>query len=129
MAETKPLAEQYYDAVEELKAAGRSNADAIRDVAAKFNKTPNAVRGSLHQYKVRRGHGTSSRRRSRSQGASVDDLVNGARDSLERALKLVDAEVAEAKAALDSAQERYEQAVAEVKTKKADLERKLKAIA
>lgn len=129
MPDEKTLGEQYNDAVEELKAGGMSNADAIREVAKKFNKTENAVRGSLHQYKTRNGDGGPTRRRSRTQPASIDDLLKGARESLEQALTLVDKEVDEAKAALDAAQHRYDEVVAGVKDKKADIEKKLKAMA
>lgn len=129
MAEEKSLGEQYNDSVEALKASGMSNADAIRETAKKFGKTENAVRGSLHQLKTKNGTAGTTRRRNRSAPASIDDLLAGARQSLEQALSLVDSEVEDAKAALDAAQQRYDEVVAGVKDRKADIEKKLKAMA
>lgn len=130
MADDKPLSQQYYEEVEALKASGVSNAEAIRQVAEKHGKKENAVRGGIHQYKSRHldGNGTSSTRRRRAT-ASVEDHLAQARQSLEQALALIDKEVDDAKAALDAAQERYDAAVASVKDRKADIEKKLKALA
>lgn len=125
----RTLGQQYYDEVEALKANGMSNADAIREVAAKHGKKENAIRGGLHQYKSKLNGGSASTpRRSRSATASVDDLLASARENLERALALVDTEVTEAKAALDAAQARYDEVVSSVKDRKADIEKKLKAL-
>lgn len=130
MADDKPLSQQYYEEVEALKASGVSNAEAIRQVAEKHGKKENAVRGGIHQYKSRHldGNGTSPTRRRRAT-ASVEDHLAQARQSLEQALALIDKEVDDAKAALDAAQERYDAAVASVKDRKADIEKKLKALA
>lgn len=130
MADDKSLSQQYYEEVEALKASGVSNADAIRQVAEKYGKKENAIRGGIHQYKSRHldGNGRSPSRRRRAT-ASVEDHLAQARQSLEQALALIDKEVDDAKAALDDAQERYDEAVASVKDKKADIEKKLKALA
>lgn len=130
-AEDKTLGQRYYEEVEVLKAQGVSNAEAIREVAAKHGKKENAVRGGLHQYKTKLNGGepAASPRRSRTGKASVDDLLASARRSLERALVLIDQEVTAAKAALDAAQAHYDEVVADVKDKKADIEKKLKALA
>src|SRR5580765_7590019 len=128
MADTKTLSQTYYEEVEALKATGVSNADAMREVAKKHNKTENAVRGAIYQYRNRQG-GTGAPRRGRKSGQTVEDLVAGARQALEQALALVDREVDEAKAALDAAQARYDEAMAGVKDKKAEIQKKLKALA
>lgn len=130
MVDDKPLSQQYYEEVEALKASGVSNADAIRQVAEKHGKKENAVRGGIHQYKSRHldGNGSSPTRRRRAT-ASVEDHLAQARQSLEQALALIDREVDDAKAALDAAQQRYDAAVASVKDRKADIEKKLKALA
>lgn len=129
--ESKSLGQTYYEEVETLKTSGMSNADAIRAVAEKYDKKDNAIRGGMHQYKSRHVNGgaTTTRRGRRGSAASVDDLMASARKSLEDALALVDREVEQAKAALDAAQARYDEAVASVKDKKADIEQKLKALA
>ena len=126
----KTLGQQYYEEVEALKSQGVSNADAIRQVAAQHDKKENAVRGGLHQYKTKLNGGEPSMpRRSRAARASVDDLLASARQSLESAVALIDQEVADAKAALDAAQAHYDEVVSAVKDRKADIEKKLKALA
>jgi transposase-like protein len=129
MADSKPLGQTYHEEVEALKSHGVSNPDAIRQVADKHGKNVNAVRGGIHQYRSRHlaGANASGGRRRRS-GRTVDDLLANARAALEQALALVDAEVEQAKGALDEAQARYEAAVAGVADKKADIEKKLKAL-
>jgi uncharacterized protein YoaH (UPF0181 family) len=129
-AEGKTLGQQYYEEVEALKSQGMSNADAIRQVAKKHDKKENAVRGGLHQYKTKLNGGEpSTPRRNRSAKASVDDLLASARQSLETAVVLIDQEVADAKAALDAAQAHYDEVLSSVKDRKADIEKKLKALA
>lgn len=129
MPDAKPLGQKYHEAVDARKADGISNAEAIRAVAEQFGKNENAVRGGIHQYKNRNvdGAGTTSRR-SRRRAPSVDDLMGQAKQSLEGALSVVDREVDDAKAALDAAQKRYDEVSASVKDRKADIEKKLKAL-
>lgn len=130
MADDKPLSQKYYEEVEALKSSGVTNAEAIRQVAEKYGKKENAVRGGIHQYKSRHvdGNGSAPGRRRRPT-VSVEDHLASARQSLEQALALIDKEVDDAKAALDAAQARYDEAVASVKDKKSDIEKKLKALA
>jgi len=124
----KTLGQRYYEEVEALKSHGIPNAAAIREVAERYGKKENAVRGGLHQYKSKLNGGTSSPRRGRSAAASVDDLLASARENLESAVALIDHEVADAKAALDAAQAHYDEVVSSVKDRKADIEKKLKAL-
>lgn len=127
----KTLGQQYYEAVEALKAKGTSNAEAIKKVAADFGKKENAVRGGIHQYKTTQLSGVSGtvRRVRRAAKLTVDDFVANARRELENALAMVDSEVEQAKQALDEAQARYDKVTAEVKERKADIGKKLKALA
>ncbi len=126
----KTLGQQYYEEVEALKSHGVPNAAAIREVAERYGKKENAIRGGLHQYKSKRNGGdpVASPRRSRAAKASVDDLLENARQSLESAVALIDQQVADAKAALDAAQAHYDEVVSSVKDRKADIEKKLKAL-
>ncbi len=128
----KPLGQQYYDAVEALKAAGMKNAEAVREVATRFGKQENAVRGGIHQWRSRHSDSqataTRSTRGRRTATPSVDALLASARKSLEDALALVENEVHEAKAAVEQAQAHYDRVVAGVKDKRADIEQKLKAL-
>jgi hypothetical protein len=128
----KPLNQLYYEEVEALKSQGISNADAVREVAKKFDKNENAVRGGIHQYKshhVNDGAPTATRRTRRTASLSVDDYLANARQALEAALALIDQEVSDAKSALDAAQARYDEVVSAVAERKADVEKKLKALA
>jgi hypothetical protein len=129
--DTKPLGQRYYEEVEALKTEGASNADAIRQVAKKYNKKENAIRGGLNQYRRAHVAGGDEPRRSRRRAsvASVDDYVAMARQSLESAQALIDREVDEAKARLDEAQAHYDEVVSSVQERKADIEQKLKALA
>lgn len=128
--DSKTLAQQYHEAVEKLKASGMSNADAIRKVADDFGKEVNAVRGGIHQYKAKLSGGitTTASRGRRKAASTVDDLMANARASMEQALKLIDNEVDQAKAALDAAQARYDEVTESVAERKADIERKIAAL-
>jgi hypothetical protein len=133
MAEDKSMGQTYYEEVEALKAGGTTNADAVREVANKYDKKENAVRGGIHAYKSRHVNGntpaaTPRPRRGRAN-LSVDDYLANARQAVESARDLIDQEVNEAKAALDAAQARYDEVQASVKERKADVEKKLKALA
>lgn len=128
----KPLGQAYTEEVETLKQGGMSNADAIRTVASKYDKSQNTVRAGIHQFKSRRAGktgGTSNGRRSRRPSAlSVDDAVAGARQMLEQARAGVDAEIDRAKAELDAVQQRYDELVASAEERKRDLDAKIKAL-
>lgn len=130
----KTMGQTYYEEVEDLKSSGTSNADAIRQVAEKYDKNENAVRGGIHQYRSKHvdgnGNGaTPSRGRRRSAAPNVDDYLASARQALESALLLIDQEVEQARTALEEAQAHYDQVQASVKDRKVDIEKKIKALA
>jgi hypothetical protein len=131
--EGKTWGQVYHEDVEALVASGTSNADAIREVAAKYEKEVNAVRGGIFQYKKSHANGDApaptARRSRKASSLSYDDLIGEARKALEAARDLIDQEVNEAKTALDAAQARYDTVVASVKDRKADIEKKLTALA
>lgn len=130
----KTWAQVYYEEVEALVSDGTKNADAIRVVAEKHGKQPNAVRNGIFQYKKAyvngNGNGvvSASPRRRSSHALSVDDLLAAARKSLEDALALIDKELADATEARDAAQARLDDVMASVADRKADIEKKLKAL-
>lgn len=138
MSEDKSLGQTYHEEVEELKAQGVTNADAVRQVAQKYDKKENAVRGGIHQYKTRHidGTGTATVRRTRRKAeSSVDDFLASARKSVGDALALVEREPEQLKANIErlknevaAAEAHYEQAVAAAKDKKIDLQKRLKAL-
>lgn len=131
---TKPTeAQVVYERIEELKAGGMSNADAIRAVAEERGKKENAVRANQHQYRQKLEGGAAPSARARTRAAkkappTASDAVAQARAVLEAALAGLDGQVDGAKKALDTAQERYEQAVAAVKQQRAELEAKITAL-
>ena len=59
MAETKSLAQTYYEEVEALKQDGVSNAEAITQVAEQHDKKVNAVRAGIYQYKSKHLNGST----------------------------------------------------------------------
>jgi hypothetical protein len=122
--ESKPLAQQYYEAIEALKSEGMSNADAIRAVAERRGKSVGTIRGSLYRYTSEHlsGDGAAPRRRS---GRSVEDHLSRARESLEAALAVIDQEVSAAKTAVEAAQARYEQLTESVSERKTEIKQKL----
>lgn len=136
MAATKTEAQVVYERIEELKASGLSNADAIRAVAEERGKKENAVRANQHQHrqKLQAGTGAPTTRPRARRGTSkpaavtVEGAVAQARALLEQAVAAIDAEVDAAKAELNAAQARYDDLVASVKTRKAELEKKIKAL-
>jgi predicted nucleic acid-binding Zn-ribbon protein len=127
----KPLGQAYYEEVEALKSEGLSNADAIREVAKKYSKKENAIRGGIHQYRMRHLEGsakTTSRPRGRRSVITVNDAVAEARNLLEQALSTIDDEVARAKQELEAAEERYEAIASSAEQRKQELEKKIKAL-
>lgn len=130
MADSKTKAEQYYDAVEALKADGMDNADAIRQVAEKQGVSDNAVRGSIYQHRNKLNGGAPSTGRGgrRAKATTPEDELATARGAIERAIALIDREVDEAKIELDAAQARYDQVSGSVKERRVDFERRLKAL-
>ena len=131
--EGKTWAQVYYEEVEALVADGMKNADAVRQVAEKYGKNGNAVRGGIFQYKKAHVNGdapatTTTRRSRRAVSLSYDELLAEARKSLEAARDLIDQEVNDAKASLDAAQARYDEVQASVKDRKTDIEKKLAAL-
>lgn len=130
--EGKTWAQVYVEEVDALVADGTKNADAVRQVAEKYHKTENSVRGGIFQYKKAHSNGNSpspTTRRSRPAAQlSVDDYLANARAALEAARDLIDREVDEATAARDAAQARLDEVMASIKDRKADIEKKLKAL-
>ncbi|MDO8213479.1 hypothetical protein [Conexibacter sp. CPCC 206217] len=129
--DSKPLGQVYYEAVEALTRDGMSQADAIRSVAEQQGKRPNAVRGSVHAWRLRHvdQNGTSNgnpRRRSR---LSVDDHIGRARQSLEEARDLIQQEVAAARSAVDTASAHYEEVSTTAEQRLTDIDAKLTALA
>lgn len=116
-----------YERIEELKATGLSNAEAIRQVSTERGKSENAVRANQHQYRQKLGGGNRKARKS-GQALTVEDAVSQARKLLEQALSTVDKEISAAKADLDAAQNRYNSLADSAQERKASLEAQIQAL-
>jgi uncharacterized protein YoaH (UPF0181 family) len=118
-------AQKTYDRIEELKAGGISNAEAIKKVAEESGKSENTVRANQYQHRKKLDGGGGSRRTRR---ISPENAVSQARELLTKALQAIDADVAKAEVDLKAAQERYDNAVASVADRKLELQRKIDAL-
>lgn len=135
----RTVAEETYTAVHAVMQNGVNLAEAIRQVAEETGRKETAVRGNYYSWDRRinpRPEGTGRRRSPRQaqltpqeKPASVDDLLANARRALEDAAALVDAEVNEARQALDAAQRRYDDLVASTADRKREIAKKLRALA
>ncbi len=128
----KPLAQQYYEKVETLKSKGMKQADAIRQVAQELGKNEQAVRGGIHQYKAkldgaRKVPSSDGQRAPKTK--TFDSYMNQAREILETARAVLEADVREAQANLDAAQNAYNDAVRIRDEKLIEVDAKLKALA
>ena len=120
----RSLSQIYFEETEELKQQGLSNAEAIREVAERYGKTEQAVRGGIHTYKTNHKVGSAAV----APTNTVEDLVEAAERALTNALEMVDHEIDQAASALAAAQERYDELQRTGPTKKKDIERKLLAL-
>ncbi len=124
MATTK--AEETYAALTRHVDRGMRLSDAVRQLAAETGRKESAIRASYYQQRSKLGEsgpGGGSR-----APVSVEDAIREARDLLERALVGIDAELAAAKADLDTARARYETLESSAAERKAELERKIAAL-
>ena len=119
-------AEQTYTAIGKLLDGGMRLADAVRQVAAETGRSEVAVRASYYNWRAkldpprRRGHA--------GEPMSVADAIREARQLLEHALGLVDAEVETARAEMEAAIERYETLKASAAGRRSELEGKIAAL-
>ncbi len=124
MATTK--AAETYAALTRLVEGGMRLSDAVRQLASETGRNESAIRASYYQQRGKLGE-SSPARGSRAL-VSVDDAIREARQLLERALSGIDAELATAKAEINTARERYETLKASAAQRKAELERKIAAL-
>jgi hypothetical protein len=117
-------AAETYAALTGLVEGGMRLSDAVRQLASETGRSESAIRASYYQQRSKLGESSP-----RSQApVSVEDAVREARQLLGRALAGIDAELAIAKADLDTARERYETLKASATQRKAELERKIAAL-
>ncbi len=105
MAVTK--AQEIYDRVEAMVAAGTEKADAFRQIAEEAGRPFDSVRGSYYSHK-KKLEGGESKPRTRRRETTPDDALADARAALERAIDSIDREVGAAKSRADEAKAEYE---------------------
>ena len=122
-------AQQTYERVEALIAAGSTKAEAFKQLAAEQGRPVNSVRGAFyaHSRKLNGGEGTRTsrpRRRETTPADAVDDAVALLRRSIER----IDDEVATAEERANEAQAEYEAMQASADERKQAIEAKITAL-
>jgi hypothetical protein len=105
MAVTK--AQEIYDRVEAMVAAGTEKADAFRRIAEEAGRPFDSVRGSYYSHK-KKLEGGESKPRTRRRETTPDDALADARGALERAIGSIDREVEVAKSRAEEAKAEYE---------------------
>jgi chromosome segregation ATPase len=117
-------AQEVYERVEALVAAGARKADAFRQVAEEFEQPMNSMRGAYYAHTRTLGQATPRTRKK----IVVIDPVEQARTVLTTAIESIDEEIADAKARIDEAKADYEQLRDTAQERKASLKAKLDAL-
>ena len=104
-------AQEIYERVEAMIAAGTDKSDAFKHLAEEASRPYDSIRGSYYSHK-KRIEGGESKPRTRRRETTPDDALADARAALERAIGSIDREV-------EAAEERATEAVAEAKALKA----------
>lgn len=118
-------AQQVYECVEALVAAGVKKADAFRQTADELGQPFNSVRGAYYTHTRSLGGTPGGRSR---KGQTPVDPVEQARDVLTRAVEAIDNEVGIAKSAADDAKSEYERLRDTAVERKAVLQAKIDAL-
>ncbi len=105
MAVTK--AQELYERVEAMVAAGTEKAEAFRQIAEETGRPFDSVRGSYYSHK-KKLEGGESKPRTRRRETTPDDALADARAALERAIDSIDREVEVAKTRAEEAKAEYD---------------------
>ena len=119
-------AQEVYEKVEALVAAGTPKADAFKQLAEEYGQPVNSIRGSYYQH-TRAGNGESGSKPRRRE-TTPEDAVADARKALERAIEAIDREVEAAKDRLDEAKAEYDSLKASAADRKAAIAARLEAL-
>lgn len=128
MAVTK--AQEIYDRVEAMVAAGTEKADAFKQIADEISRPYDSVRGSYYSHKKKLEGGEPNARpsRTRRRETTPDDALADARAALERAIASIDREVEAAKARAEEAKAEYEALKASATDRKKAITERLDAL-
>jgi flagellar motility protein MotE (MotC chaperone) len=116
-------AEEVFSKVEQLVAAGKTKAEAFKQLAEEYGQPVNSIRGSYYQH-TRGTKGSKPRRRE----TTPEDALADARAALERAIENVDREVATAKDRADEAKREFEALKASATERKQAITERLEAL-
>jgi hypothetical protein len=107
MAVTK--AQEIYDRVEAMVAAGTEKADAFKALSEELSRPYDSVRGSYYSHKKKLEGGDPAKpSRTRRRETTPDDALADARAALERAIEAIDREVEVARARAEEAKAEHE---------------------
>jgi chromosome segregation ATPase len=98
-------AQEVFEKVAQLEAAGMSKADAFKKLAEEYGQPVNSIRGSYYTHSRAASGGPS---RTRRRETTPEDAVADARATLERAIESVDREVAVAEERAKEAKAEHE---------------------
>ena len=116
-------AQDTYERIEALIAAGRTRAEAFRELAAEFGQPVDSIRGAyyLGRRQANGDTGTSRVRRTRKRETTAQDAVVAAVATLENAIEAIGREV-------ETARERAEESRAEYEAMEAASGRRIEEI-
>jgi hypothetical protein len=119
-------AEEVFQKVEALVAAGKSKAEAFKELAAEYGQPVDSLRGAYYTHtRATRGGGSSRPRR---RETTPDDAVADARAAMERAIANIDREVETAKERADEAKAEYEALKASAAERKQAISERMEAL-
>jgi hypothetical protein len=114
-------AEEIWNEVNELVAAGTKKADAFKQLAERYSQPVDSMRGAYYGQKRKVEGGVSPSPRTRRRETTPDDALADARAALERAITSIDREV-------ETAKERAKEAAGEYEAIRGSAEERKKAI-
>jgi hypothetical protein len=127
MAVTK--AQEIYDRVEAMVAAGTEKADAFKQIAEEAGRPYDSVRGSYYSHKKKIEGGDSVKpSRTRRRETTPDDAMADARAALQRAIDSIDREVEAAKSRADEAKAECDALKASAADRKKAITERLEAL-
>ena len=118
-------AQEIYERVEALVAAGTKKAEAFRQLAEEYGQPVKSLQGAYYQHS-RKANGGSTPRRKRE--TTTADALASAVATLEKALADIDAEIEAAKSRLDEAKAEYEALKGSAGERKQAIEAKIEAL-
>lgn len=101
-------AQQTYERIEALVAAGTSKADAFKQLASEYGQSVDSVRGAYYTGRKQSTGETATRgRRSHKRETTEHDAVERAVDAMQKAIASIEHEVAQARERAEEAQREF----------------------